>query len=178
MPVWKQAPTIAINLRSGIRIQVQVPVEQYKIDFVMVTRYERNFAVEIDGYTYHGATPEQFTYDSVRQRFITERGYTFLRFSGQEILRRPLGCVAEAMKCVKDASTEAEKHKKNHNDMVEELSYENYVTLVRRLGNRTRARYDLEPLSGEEMSDERMVELGLDPAMLNLTGKYRPMGVK
>jgi very-short-patch-repair endonuclease len=173
MPAW-DAPTIAVHMPSKIRLQVQVPVEQYKIDFVMVTRYERKFAIEIDGYTYHGATPEQFTHDSARQRFITERGYTFLRFSGQEIAKRPVACVMETMKCVKNASTEASQYVRDQYKKIDDLPYEDQMTLMRRLSNRARSRADLELQSGEEMSDERMVELGLDLAVFNTTGKFRP----
>ena len=171
-------PTIAFDTKSGLRLMTQVSVEQYKIDFVMMTRHGRRFAIEIDGYTYHGATPEQFTYDSARQRFITERGYTFIRFSGQEVVRDPIRVAREALRQVREASIDSAHVKQDLFDQIDALPREDQVALARRLDNRLKTKMGLDLSPGEEMSDERMVELGRDPDLLNMSGKYRPISIK
>ena len=157
-------PTIAMDLNSGIRLQFQVPVEQYKVDFVMVTRYERKFAIEIDGYIYHGATPEQFTNDSMRQRFITERGYTFLRFSGQEIERDPVKVAREAMTCVRNASLASAqasaREKKERFDKFGQLSWEEQMAIASRVASRKKADQGLAPREEDEITDDELAALG------------------
>jgi very-short-patch-repair endonuclease len=156
------SPTIAFDLHSSISLQVQVPVEQYKVDFVMVTRYKRRFAIEIDGYTYHGATPKQFSEDSARQRFITGLGYTFLRFSGQEVESDPVKVAREALKHVRDASLAGAQAKKERLDAFGAMPWEKQIEILARATSRARADQGLATREENEITDEELVALGID----------------
>jgi very-short-patch-repair endonuclease len=83
---------------TGVELHQQLVVDGHRLDFALTRPGAAlRFAVEIDGHAFHGATPEQFAHDSARQRAITARGWTFLRFSGREVLRDPRACAREAM---------------------------------------------------------------------------------
>jgi very-short-patch-repair endonuclease len=130
-PIADRGHMIAFDGESGLELMTQVPVDNFRIDFVLATRYGRRFAVELDGFTYHGSTPEQFEYDSARQRLITERGYTVLRFSGREIDRDPVAAAKEALRHAVDATDRYEKAVKNRTESVAERR----ALLVLRLAN-------------------------------------------
>jgi very-short-patch-repair endonuclease len=97
----------------GVRLEPQVKVGNYRIDFVirpiehfdngkfsseLVDAFSKvlpSYAIEIDGFPYHDKTPEQAERDKRRDRFIQSQGYTVLRFAAREVLREPRLCVGE-----------------------------------------------------------------------------------
>ena len=84
---------------TGIVLSMQVPLEGYRIDFALTRAGAPvRLAIELDGFAHHGATPDQFARDKVRERALQGLGWTFLRFSGREVNRDPRKCVAEAMR--------------------------------------------------------------------------------
>ncbi len=71
----------------GYRVQPQVKVGQYRIDFVIEGTEDRRLAVECDGDRYHG--PAQWADDMTRQRVLERAGWTFWRcFASSFVLRR------------------------------------------------------------------------------------------
>jgi very-short-patch-repair endonuclease len=98
--VYDEKPRIALCEKSLLVLAAQVPADRYFIDFVLSPVDGPRFAVEIDGYAFHGATPEQFAYDSERQRVITALGYRVIRFAGIEIVRDPVDKAREALSIV------------------------------------------------------------------------------
>lgn len=94
---FDRAPTVARD-GTGLELGQQVDVAGFRVDFTLShPETSKRFAIEIDGFTFHGSTPEQFERDSSRQRVLTGKGWTVLRFSGREIRRDPRKCAAEAM---------------------------------------------------------------------------------
>jgi len=90
-------PAIARDA-SGVVLSMQIPVEGRRIDFALTRRgAAARLAIELDGFAYHGATPEQFARDKARERELVGLGWTFLRFSGREVNEDPSKCAAEAM---------------------------------------------------------------------------------
>lgn len=51
--------------------------------------------VECDGHDYHERTPDQAEHDRSRDRWMTARNLTVMRFTGREIWRNPHKCAAE-----------------------------------------------------------------------------------
>jgi len=51
--------------------------------------------IEIDSHVWHEKTPEQAEKDKQRERYIISKGYTFVRFTGREVVRNPEKCVEE-----------------------------------------------------------------------------------
>jgi very-short-patch-repair endonuclease len=73
-------------------------VDGYRVDFTLSHPGAKDrLAIELDGFVHHGSTPAQFERDAARQRAITARGWTVIRFSGREVNRDPRRCAAEAM---------------------------------------------------------------------------------
>lgn len=91
-------PVIARD-SMGIELGQQVRLgDEIRIDFTLARPgVEPRFAIEVDGYAFHGATPDQFAKDSARQRVIVSKGWTVIRFAGKEIMRDPRKCAAQAM---------------------------------------------------------------------------------
>jgi len=54
--------------------------------------------VEIDGHIWHEKTPHQVQYHKERERFLIEKGWKLLRFTGAEIFRDPNPAVIETRK--------------------------------------------------------------------------------
>lgn len=78
----------------------QVRISEYKVDFLIVkpTAYViRNIVVECDGREFH-SHPDQVRDDRERDRFLKNRGYTILRFTGAEIHEDAYRCGFDALK--------------------------------------------------------------------------------
>lgn len=83
---------------TGIELGQQTHIGGYRADFTLTRPgAQKRYAVETDGFQFHGATPEQFERHSARQRAIVALGWTPLRFTGREVVRDPRRCAAEAM---------------------------------------------------------------------------------
>ena len=64
-------------------------ISRIHVDFAFP---EKKLAVECDGYRYHAA-PEQRARDQKRDKFLHDRGWRVLRFSGDRILSDTDGCI-------------------------------------------------------------------------------------
>jgi hypothetical protein len=53
--------------------------------------------IEIDGHKWHEKTKKQVEYHKARDRFLTEKGWRLLRFSGSEVFRDVEECVDESL---------------------------------------------------------------------------------
>jgi len=138
-PVFDREQTLAFDSETGIELRAQVPVDNFRIDFVLVASFGRRFAIELDGFTHHGSTPEQFEYDSARQRLITERGYVVLRFSGREIDRDPIAVAREVLRHVIEATDKYDKAVRSQTESFEERK----TRLVLRLANETEEKREM-----------------------------------
>ncbi len=74
----------------------QHPVGPYRLDFAIP---DRKIAIELDGHDFH-KTKEQRTHDASRDRYLIERGWTVLRFTGTEIYKNTAKCVAQICRIV------------------------------------------------------------------------------
>ncbi len=80
----------------------QCQIEDYRVDFLIVTRQARRdpveFIIECDGHDFHERTKEQATRDKSRDRRLQSLGYKVFRFTGSEIFRDPFGSVLDIYK--------------------------------------------------------------------------------
>jgi very-short-patch-repair endonuclease len=90
---------------------MQVPIGDYRVDFLLYgisamcedkSKWLKvGLIVECDGHDFHEKTKAQATRDKKRDRELTSRGFTVMRFTGSEIWRNPRGCVREAVSYIK-----------------------------------------------------------------------------
>ena len=83
-----------------LNLYAQHSVGPYRLDFAIP---EKLIAIELDGHDYH-KTKEQRTHDAKRDRYLSEHGWTVLRFTGTEIYRDTRSCVEQICRIV-DART-------------------------------------------------------------------------
>ena len=79
--------------KQGLVIEKQKEILQYRIDFYVEVG-DHKLVIELDGSRFH-QTNEQITRDVKRQRVLQMMGYTVIRFSGTEIVKRCPQCVRE-----------------------------------------------------------------------------------
>jgi very-short-patch-repair endonuclease len=94
-----------IDERHGLKLRPQHELKiddvVYHIDFVIeVSGDNSKFAIELDGHDFHEKTKEQAARDRQRERSITKRGYTIIRFTGSEVFSNPRKCVEEVIEIV------------------------------------------------------------------------------
>jgi len=84
--------------------EIQVEDKKFKVDFLAIyskepwlKRKNESVIVELDSYTWHGSTPEQFAREKERERELAKTGYRILRFSGREIIRDIGKCVEKVL---------------------------------------------------------------------------------
>ncbi len=53
------------------------------------------FAIELDGHDFHDRTKEQAERDKSRDRLLTEKGWSPIRFTGSEVWRDPSACAQQ-----------------------------------------------------------------------------------
>lgn len=73
-----------VTSRCTPKLVYQFPVGKYFADFYIPIL---NKIIELDGHEWHEKTPEQAENDRVRERFIQDKGFLVVRFTGREILR-------------------------------------------------------------------------------------------
>ena len=78
---WKFLDSSFKNKQSLI---YQFPIGKYFADFYIPAL---NKVVELDGHQWHEKTPAQAENDRIRERFIQDKGFVVVRFTGREILR-------------------------------------------------------------------------------------------
>jgi len=83
--------------RKDITIEDQIPIGNYRVDFVV----NGEFIVEIDGHEYH-KTVDQREVDYCRERRLQHLGYTVVRFTGTEVYNCPSHCAMEAAMLITD----------------------------------------------------------------------------
>lgn len=83
--------------RSGIKIEDQIPIGNYRVDFIV----NDEFIIEIDGHEYHKTT-DQREADYYRDRWLQHIGYTVIRFTGTEVYHSPFNCAMEATTLILD----------------------------------------------------------------------------
>ncbi len=100
------------DLNSGFWHQVQIG--PYRVDFLVPINATKSslfsdaelalmagVVVEVDGFSFH-SSEEQFEADRARDRDLTARRKTVVRFSAREVFADPLGCVAEVNAVVEE----------------------------------------------------------------------------
>lgn len=95
-------PSLPKEIRDNnfsVYLNPQSSIGNYTVDFEL---YAEGFldtivkiAIEIDGHDFHEKTKEQAGYDKRRDREISMRDYTVLRFTGSEIYNNAMKCVQE-----------------------------------------------------------------------------------
>ena len=96
---------------SDIKLQMQVPVGRYRLDFLM----NKLLVVEIDGAAYH-SSPEAIERDRIRDKFMTEEGFENLRIPAKIALYNPHGAadsVRAALAVVNEKRAEKSKEIRN-----------------------------------------------------------------
>jgi very-short-patch-repair endonuclease len=78
----------------------QCAIDDYRVDFLIVTRRGstgavEEFVVECDGHDFHERTKEQAERDKGRDRKLQSLGLPVFRFTGSEIFRDPIRKAAE-----------------------------------------------------------------------------------
>ncbi len=78
-------------LELRYRLKPQVPVGNYRIDFVVEGSEDRRLAIELDGDKYHG--PEKWADDVRRQKAMERLGWVFWRCWGSSWISDRQGCL-------------------------------------------------------------------------------------
>lgn len=90
-------PEQGLLLGNGLKLQMQVPVSRYRLDFLV----DKKLVVEIDGAAYH-SSPEAVERDQRRDSFLKDKGFEVLRIPAKVTLYDP----KEAVERVRSAQTE------------------------------------------------------------------------
>lgn len=77
-----------------LQATVRTSRSEYRVDFAFVSPQSK-VAVELDGHAFHERTKEQAARDKRRDRDLTQRGWSTLRFAGSEVWANPVRCLAE-----------------------------------------------------------------------------------
>lgn len=87
--------------KSGVILGQQVAVARHRLDFALKRRgMSHRIAIELDGFKFHDATPEQATRDRARDRHLIALGWRVARFSSREIIQDALGCARQAYELI------------------------------------------------------------------------------
>ncbi|HDX0788037.1 TPA: DUF559 domain-containing protein [Stenotrophomonas maltophilia] len=77
----------------------QAQVGPYRVDFLFSCKAQdgsvKRLVVEIDGHDFHDRTKEQASKDRSRDRWMTERGYVVIRFTGSDVWNDPFSCAEQ-----------------------------------------------------------------------------------
>lgn len=104
---WVTLESTEPDMDFGFSLHPQHEVEcegaKYRLDFAIP---EYQIAVELDGHDFHERTKEQVAYRNQRDRRLQAAGWTVFHFSGLELYRGQVECVASV------ADLARERHKK------------------------------------------------------------------
>lgn len=73
------------NTNHQIKIEREVKVGPYRVDFMITVDDVKKIGIECDGYAFHEKSQEQMIYEKERYRFLTSSGIEMLHFMGKEI---------------------------------------------------------------------------------------------
>ena len=73
------------NTHHQIKIEREVKVGQYRVDFMITVDDVKKIGIECDGYAFHEKSQEQMIYEKERDRFLTSSEIEMLHFMGKEI---------------------------------------------------------------------------------------------
>ena len=106
-------PKKGLLLGGGVKLQMQVPVSSYRLDFLV----DDLLIVEVDGAAYH-SSPEAVERDRIRDISMTRAGFVVLRIPAKITLYRPQEAVervrvarAETIKIVGERQAEEVRRK-------------------------------------------------------------------
>ncbi len=74
--------------KTGYHVRQQHIIDEFIVDFVCL---KKKLTIEIDG-DYH-TTPQQKEYDKARTNFLSELGYTEIRFTNEEVRSNPVAVI-------------------------------------------------------------------------------------
>lgn len=99
---WARWKCIRTHGHYGIFTFMQAPIGSYRADFLLagMTRSDGRIhwlVVECDGHEFHSLTKEQVARDRARDRHMTERGYSIMRFTGSEVWKDASACAEQAI---------------------------------------------------------------------------------
>lgn len=92
----------------------QYPIPPYIVDF-LIDFGGANIVIEVDGHESH-KTKEQRQKDYERERYLIEKGYLIIRFTGSEVFIDPVSCARSIKACFAGHMKEREKAIKNHEE--------------------------------------------------------------
>jgi very-short-patch-repair endonuclease len=87
----------------GVELRVQVPIASFRADFTLSPA----LAIEVDGRTFHDASPEATDRDRRRDRQLLARGWRVLRFAEREVNENALAVAREAYALAGEVALEA-----------------------------------------------------------------------
>ena len=97
-----ESPIENIFLNSAkshnVKLIPQVKIEKYRVDFQVEGT---KIIIELDGHSYH-ASREQRRADALRDRKLTQKGYTVIRFTSDEIFENPNECIRQVIELLEN----------------------------------------------------------------------------
>lgn len=86
--IWKCESYIERRVYRGLISNQLYPVPQYRVGkyFIDLAFPHQMVAIECDGKAYH-SSPKQKAHDRKKDKYLKDRGWTVLRFSGSKIHR-------------------------------------------------------------------------------------------
>jgi very-short-patch-repair endonuclease len=100
---WSMA-YFELKKRIGGEFWPQYVVGPFRVDFALIRVPDAHLlrvAIELDGHDFH-KTKEQRIEDARRERWLTGRGWTVIRFTGSDIQRDLQRCVDETIEIVEE----------------------------------------------------------------------------
>lgn len=82
----------------GVKLVPQVKVGKYRADFQVEGT---KIIIELDGHSYH-ASREQRRADALRDRKLTQKGFTVIRFTSDEIFENPNECIRQVIELLEN----------------------------------------------------------------------------
>jgi very-short-patch-repair endonuclease len=118
-----------VGFNEDVSLMPQFEIGSYRVDFFLspltyFVNHAANFSqhypyleellkpqyvIEIDGHIWHEKTKDQVQYDKRRERELVKRGYTLLRYTASEVLKKPHECVQESYEQVSAVLMRAQK---------------------------------------------------------------------
>ncbi|MPM74767.1 hypothetical protein SDC9_121756 [bioreactor metagenome] len=86
--------------QAGIETYIQWPVGNYRLDMAYINGTQK-IDIEVDGYQYHfDAYGNRKSKDIRRDKFMTERGWNVVRFTGSMVTNELASCVEKVKEII------------------------------------------------------------------------------